>query len=119
MTTLRAMGGGPEHSEGPSGIPVDQRSGCLDRALLSVPPLFPRARIAADLIEAGQLVQDEPDERGTDAALAVGRPDLGRVGAAGSHERDHLVDAAERTFLGQQVDEAALPGARDVASSLG
>ena len=35
----------------------------LDRAVRPVAPLFPRARVAADPVEPGELVEDEPDQR--------------------------------------------------------
>ncbi len=92
--------------------------GGLDRAVVPVPPLLPRSGVAADVVEAGQLVEDEPRERRANAALAVRRPDLAGVRAGRANERDHLVDRPERALVGQQVAEIPQARARDVPATL-
>src|SRR6478672_151548 len=89
----------------------------LDGAVWSVAPLLPRARVALDLVEAGEFVEHEPYEGGTHATLAVRCADLARVRAAAPDERHHLLDRPERAFVGQEIDEAAMAGARDMATA--
>ena len=56
----------------------------LDGHVRAVAPLFPRTRRSCGRRSGRPIRQDEPDQRGPNAALAVGRPQLSRVHAGSS-----------------------------------
>src|ERR1035437_8507716 len=89
----------------------------LHRQVEAPPPLFPRSRVVSTLVQARDLMQREPGERGPDAALAVDGAQLARVDATPSENRERLLRGAQPPVRCHKLREKPVPRARDTTSA--